>query len=163
MGYFCSLPRSLTYYHTHWPRLFRRLVDVDAPNVLSSEPDAAERRPDRPAAWHAQPQPHSTLPTPIFHRLRALAILSDRPKIQQEYRATALRRISSESVRSGALILLNPTRTSLALLKTFKARAGIPGSNKRRLQRGLVPPSRPCHVGRCPTSRVALQGPGEST
>ena len=103
------------------------------------------------------------LPTPIFHRSRALAIISDRPQIQQEYRATALRRISSESVRNDALILLNPTRTSLALLKTFKARAGIPGSNKRRPQRGLVPPSRPCHVGGCPMSRVASQGPGEST
>jgi hypothetical protein len=110
-----------------------------------------------------QPQPHHHTIILTFQRPRALANSSDRPQNWQDYRARLVRRISSESGRSGALIPLNLTKTTLALLKTLKARAGLSGSNKRRPQRGLVPPSCPCHVGRRPTSRDASQGPGGCT
>jgi hypothetical protein len=110
-----------------------------------------------------QPQPlhHSTIL--IFQRPRALTNSSDCPQNWHEYRARLVRWISSESGHSGTLIPLNLTKTTLALLKTLKVRTGHLGSNKRRPQWGLVPPSWPCHVGRCPTSRVASQGPGVST
>ena len=125
---------------------------------------AADRQAGGAATRVPQPQPqplhHHTIL--IFNQSRTLSILSDLPQTQQEDRATALRRISSESGRSGALIPLNLTKTTLALLKTLKARAGHSGSNKRRPQRGLVPPSRPCHVGGRLTSRDASQGPGVS-
>ena len=110
-----------------------------------------------------QPQPHHHTTILTFQRPCALASSLDRPQNWHEYRAKLVRRIPSESGRSGALISFDHTKISLAHLKTPKARAGHSGSKKRRPQRGLVPPSRPCHVGRCPTSRVASQGPGIST
>jgi hypothetical protein len=139
-------------------------------NALSSDLKPGARRggaADRQAGGAAMcvPQPqqlhHTTILT--LHRSRALTILSDQPQTWQEHRATTLRQISSESGRSSALIPLNLTKPTLGRPKAPKARAGPSGSNKRRPQQGLVPPSRPCHVGRRPTSRVASQGPGVST
>jgi hypothetical protein len=139
-------------------------------NVLSSDLKPGARRggaADRQAGGAATrvPQPqqlhHTTILT--LHRSRALTILSNQPQTWQEHRTTTLRRISSELGCSGALIPLNLTKPTLGCPKAPKARAGPSGSNKRLPQRGLVPPSRPCHVGRRPTSRVASQGPGVST
>ena len=141
-------------------------------NMLSSDLEpgarhggAADRQAGGAATRVPQPQPqplhHHTIL--IFHQSRTLSILSDLPQTQQEDRATALRQISSKSGRSGALIPLNVTKTTLACLKTPQARMGLSGSNKRRPQRGLVPPNRPCHVGGRPTSRDASQGPGGCT
>ena len=152
--------------------MMRRACGSMRGNVHSNDlkPRARRGRPaDRQAggvATHApqpQPQPphHTTILT--FQRPRTLSNSSDRPQNRQEYRARLVRPIASESGRSGALISLNTTKTTLGRLKTPKARAGNSASNKRRPQRGLVPSSRPCHVGRRPTSRVASQGPGECT
>ena len=126
---------------------------------------AADRQAGGVATRAPQPQPqplhHTTILT--FQRPRALASSSDRPQNWHEYRARLVRRIPSESGRSGALISFNHTKISLAHLKTPKARAGNSASNKRRPQQGLVPSSRPCHVGGRPTSRAASQGPGGCT
>ena len=120
----------------------------------------ADRQAGGAATRVPQPQQlhHTTILT--LHRSRALTILSDQPQTWQEHRTTTLQRISSESGRSGTLIPLNLTKPTLGRPKAPKARAGPSGSNKRRPQRGLVLPSRPCHVGRRPTSRDASQGPG---
>jgi hypothetical protein len=124
---------------------------------------AADRQASGAATRVPQPQQlhHTTILT--LHRSRTLTILSDQPQTWQKHRATTLRRISSESGRSGALIILNNTNIILVCFKALKTRAGLSGSNKRRPQWGLVPPSRPCHVGQRPTSRDASQGPGVST
>ena len=159
---FCMYEHGSVMHHVHGS--MRR-------NALSSDLEPGARRggvADRQAggmATHApqpQPQPlHTTILT--FQRPHALASSSDRPQNWYEYRARLVRRIPSESGHSGALISFNHTKISLAHLKTPKACAGNSASNKRRPQWGLVPPSRPCHVGRRPTSRVASQGPGVST
>ena len=124
-------------------------------NALSSglEPGArhggaADRQAGGVATRVPQPQskPHHHT-TSTFQRPRAPSQHSDRLHTQQECQAWAVRPIPSESERSGARIPLNLTKTSLGLPKTLKARAGGSASNKRRPQRGLVPPSRPCHVG----------------
>jgi hypothetical protein len=141
-------------------------------NALSSDLKPGARRggaADRQAGGVAtrapqpQPQPHHHTTILTFQRPRALASSSDRPQNRHEYRARLVRWIPSESGRSGALISFNHTKISLAHLKTPKTHAGHSGSNKRCPQRGLVPPSRPCHVGGRPTSRDASQGPGVST
>jgi hypothetical protein len=125
---------------------------------------AADRQAGGVATRAPQPQPQPLHHTIIltFQRPRALANSSDCPQNWQDHRAITLRRISSESGRSGALIPFNLTKPTLGRPKAPKARAGPSGSNKRRPQRGLVPPSRPCHVGGRPTSRDASQGPGVS-
>jgi hypothetical protein len=126
---------------------------------------AADRQAGGVATRTPQPQPqplHHTI-TPTFQRPRAPSHCSDRLQNQQEYRAWVVRPIPSESGCSGAMIPLNNTNIILVCFKALKARAGHSGSNKRCPQRGLVPPSHPCHVGRRPTSRVASQGPGVST
>ena len=97
-------------------------------------------------ALEPEPQPHHHT-TSTFQRPRAPSQCSDHLQTQQERRAWDVRPILSELERSGARIPLNLTKTSLGPPKTPKARAGHSGSNKRRPQRGLVPPSRPCHVG----------------
>ena len=102
---------------------------------------------------------HYTIP--IFHRSRALASSSDRPQVQQEYRAKVVQRIPSKLGRSGTLIPFNHTRTTLVHFKTLTMRVGTSASNKARPQRGLVTfvlPGRPCYVGRCPTSSVQCPG-----
>jgi hypothetical protein len=155
-----------------WEEMMHRARGSTRRNALRSDLEPGAQRGgavDRQAGGAAtrmpqpQPQPlhHHTIL--IFHQSRTLSILSDLPQTQQEDRETALRQISSKSGRSGALIPLNVTKTTLACLKTPKARVGLSGSNKRRPQWGLVPSSRPCHVGRRPTSRAASQGPGECT
>jgi hypothetical protein len=97
---------------------------------------AADQQAGGAATCVPQPQPqplhdHTIL---IFHQSCTLSILSDLLQTQQEHRATALRQISSESGRSGALIPLNATKTTLALLKTLKVRAGDLALNKQRPQ-----------------------------
>jgi hypothetical protein len=108
-----------------------------------------------------QPQPHHHT-TSAFQRPRAPSQHSDRLQTQQECQAWVVRPIPSESGRSGALILLNNTNIILVCFEAPKARADNSASNKRLPQQGLVPPSRPCHVGGRPTSRDASQGPGVS-
>ena len=124
----------------------------------------ADRQTGGVATRVPQPQPpphhHTTL---TIQRPHAPSHRSDRLQSQQEYRAWVVRPIPSESERSGARIPFNLTKTSLGLPKTPQARAGSSGSNKQSPRRGLVPPSRPCHVGRRPTSRVVSQGPGGCT
>jgi hypothetical protein len=115
------------------------------------------------ATRDSQPQPHHTTLLSNFKRPRALATSSDHPQTWPEYRAWAVRRTPSESGHSGAQIPLNHTKTILCCLKPLKTRAGISDSHKLCPQWGLVLPDRPCHVGRRPTLRVELQGPGVGT
>jgi hypothetical protein len=139
-------------------------------NALCSnlEPGARRSGPaDRQAGGVAtrvpQPQPqshHHT--TSTFQRLRAPSQHSNRLQTQQECQAWVVRPIPSESGRSGALIPLNNTNIILVCFRALKTRTGLSGSNKRCPQRGLVPSSRPCHVGGRPTSRDVSQGPGAS-
>jgi hypothetical protein len=161
---------NLRLYQFWGAPVMRRARGSTRRNALSSglEPGArhgrvADRQTGGVATRVPQPQPpphhHTTL---TIQRPRAPSHRSDRLQSQQEYRAWVVRPIPSESGRSGARIPLNLTKTSLGLPKTLEARAGPSGSNKRCPQRGLVPPSRPCHVGGRPTSRDALQGPGVS-
>ena len=133
-------------------------------NALSSGLEPGARQAGGVATRVPQPQspPHHHT-TSTFQQPCAPSQHSDHLQTQQECQAWVVRPIPSESGRSGALILLNITKSTLALLKTLKMRAGPSGSNKRRPQWGLVPSSRPCHVGRRPTSCAALQGPGECT
>ena len=130
-------------------------------NVLSSdlEPGAQCGR----AVARSQPQPHHTTLLPNFKQPHALATSSDRPQTWPEYRAWAVRQIPSESGHSSALIPLNHTKTVLGHLKPLKMCTGISDLHKRCPQWGLVLLDCPCYVGRRPTSRVELQGPGVGT
>ena len=155
--------------------LMRRARGSTRRNALCSdlEPGAQRSGPaDRQAGGVAtrvpqpqpqpQPQPHHQT-TSTFQRPRAPSQHSNRLQTQQECQAWVVRPIPSESGRSGALIPLNNTNIILVCFKAPKARADDSASNKRLPQQGLVPPSRPCHVGGRPTSRDASQGPGVST
>ena len=97
---------------------------------------------------------------PSFRRPRAFSARSDCPETRQERRAQVIRRAHSKSERVVARIALNNTKTTLVVFKFLTARADISESYKRLPRVGLVLVRRPCHVGGCPTSRVALQGPG---
>ena len=97
---------------------------------------------------------------PSFRWPRAFSARSDRPETRQECRVQVIQRAHSESERVVARIALNNTKTTLVVFKSLTARADIPELHKRLPQVGLAQESRPCHVGGCPTSRVALQGPG---
>ena len=97
---------------------------------------------------------------PSFRWPRAFSTCSNRPETWQERRAQVIQRAHSESERVVARIALNNTKTTLVVFKSLTARADIPELHKRLPQVGLAQESRPCHVGGCPTSRVALQGPG---
>jgi hypothetical protein len=119
----------------------------------SGEPTGRWRGNGRATAHH-----HSTS---TFQRPRAPSQQSERLQTQQKYRALVVRRILSESERSGAQIPLDLTKTMVGLLKTAKVHVGTSGSKKRGCQWGLVPLSRPCHVGGRPRSQVTWQGPGE--
>ena len=57
-------------------------------------------------------------------------------------------------------IALNNTKTTLVVFKSLTACVDISELYKRLPRVELVLVRRPCHVGGCPTSRVALQGPG---
>ena len=98
--------------------------------------------------------------TPSFRWLRAFSARSDRPETRQERRAQVIRRAHSKSERVVARTALNNTKTTLVVFKSLTARADISGLYKRLPRVGLVLVRRPCHVGGCPTSCVALQGPG---
>jgi hypothetical protein len=138
-------------------------MDVRAAPTYISASDAAERRPDGPVAWQRTTlKPHHTTIL-IFLRPRALANTSDRLKTWQKYRAWVVRRNPSDSERTSVLIPLNHTNTILGRLKALKTCAGFSGPTKACPQRGSeVLPGLPYHVGRRPTSCVALQGPGAS-
>ena len=99
-------------------------------------------------------------PIPSFRRPRTFSARSDRPETRQERRAQVIRRAHSESERVVARIALNNTKTTLVVFKSLTARVDISELYKRLPRVGLVLVRRPCHVGGCPTSRVALQGPG---
>jgi hypothetical protein len=127
-----------------------------------ARPDgAAARQAGGVATCAPQPQPqHYHHTTSTFQRPRAAHQRSDRPQTWLKHRALVVRPLPSESARCASRIALNNTKSDLGSFKALKARAGIPDAHKRRPQWGLVLPSRPCHVGGRPTSRVALQGPG---
>ena len=135
---------------------------------LTVEPGAQRSRavaqPASGVATHnSQPQPHHTTLLSNFKRPHALASSLDHPQTWPEYRAWAIQLTPSKSGRIGALIPLNHTKTILGCLKPLKTRVGISDSHKCCPQWGLVLPDRPCHIGRCPTSCVELQGPGVGT
>ena len=107
-------------------------------NALSSDLEPGARRGGavaRPAGGVAtrdsQPQPHRTTLLLNFKRPRALATSSDSPQTRQEYQAWAVRRIPSESGRSGTLIPLNHTKSILGHFKPLKTHVGISDSHKR--------------------------------
>ena len=108
-----------------------------------------------------QPQPqHYHHTTSTFQRPRAAHQRSNHPQTWLKHQALAVRPLPSELARCASRIALNNTKSDLGSFKALKVRAGIPDAHKRRPQWGLVLPSRPCHVGGHPTSRVVLQGPG---
>ena len=71
-----------------------------------------------------------------------------------------IQRTHSKSERIVARIALNNTKTTLVVFKSLTARADILELYKRLPRVGLVLVRRPCHVGGCSMSRIALQGPG---
>ena len=125
-----------------------------------ARPDgAAARLASGVATCAPQPQ-HYHHTTSTFQRLRAAHQRSDCPQTWLEHQALVVRPLPSESARCASWIALNNTKSNLGGFKALKVHAGIPDAHKRRPQWGLVLPSRPCHVGGRPTSRVMLQGPG---
>ena len=135
-------------------------MDVRAVPTYISAGGAAARQAGGVATRDTQPH-HTTIL--IFLRPRTLANTSDRLKTWQKYQAWVVRRNPSESERTSALIPLNHTNTILGRLKALKTRTGFLGPTKACPQWGSeVLPGCPYHVGRRPTSRVALQGPGAS-
>ena len=118
---------------------------------------ATDRWADRATTRALQP-PLQLIPS--FQRPRAFSARSDRPKTRQERRAQVIRRAHSESERVVVRIALNNTKTTLVVFRSLTARADISELYKRLPRVGLVLVRRPCHVGGCPTLRVALQGPG---
>ena len=97
---------------------------------------------------------------PSFRRPCAFSARSDRPETRQERRAQVVQRAHSESEHVVTQIALNNTKTTLVVFKSLTACADISELYKRLPRVGLALVSRPCHVGQCPMSRVALQGPG---
>ena len=104
-------------------------------------------------------QPHLWL-IPIFWWPRTFSSHSNCHETWQEHRAQVVQRAHSKSERVIARIALNITKTTLVACKTLTAHADISELYKQYPQVGLVLVSRPCHVGRCPTSHIVLQGPG---
>ena len=124
---------------------------------------AADRQAGGAVTRMPQPQQPHHHTTSTFQQPRAPSQHSDRLQTQQECQAWVVRPIPNESGRSSALIPLNNTNIILVCFRALKTCTGLSGSNKQRPQQGLVPSSRPCHVVGRPTSRAALQGPGECT
>ena len=121
---------------------------------------ATDRRADGATTRTLQP-PLRLIPS--FRRPHAFSTRSDRPGTRQERRAQVIRRAHSESERVVAQIALNNTKTTLVVFKSLTASADISELYKQLPRVGLVLVRCPCHVGGCPTSHVALQGPGAGT
>ena len=97
---------------------------------------------------------------PSFRWLRAFSTCFDRPETWQECQAQVVRRAHSELERVVARIAPNNTKTTLVVFKSLTARADILELYKQLPRVGMAQVGRPCHVGGCLMSRVALQGPG---
>ena len=110
------------------------------------------------ATTHALQPPLRLIPS--SRRPRAFSACFNRPETWQERRAQVIQRAHSESERIVARIALNNTKTTLVVFKSLTARADILELYKRLPRVGLVLVRRPCHVGGCSMSRIALQGPG---